>query len=85
MRAEYFPGCHDVSLGLDLEPLASLVGPLTATPNVSLADAVCAAEQRPCYCRDCDNARLLAQSKLDGQQQCLPAELMPIPAGQLFA
>lgn len=84
MRVEYFPGCHDVELELSpADPL--LAGPLTPTPNVSLADVVAACETRPCYCAECDNARRLAQSKIDGQQLCLPAELMPIPAGQLFA
>jgi len=38
-----------------------------------------------CWCHDCDDARLLAQSKIDGQQLALPPEFLPIPRGQLFA
>lgn len=67
MSREYFPGCHDVDLDLPLEP--PVLGPLTPTPNLTLADAVHAAEQR----------------RTDDGQLCLPAELMPIPAGRLFA
>ena len=38
-----------------------------------------------CWCHDCDDARLLAQSKLDGAQLVLPPEFMPTPKGRLFA
>jgi hypothetical protein len=51
---DYFDGCHN--------------GPLTATPDLTLADAVLAAERR----------------RADDGQLCLPAEFLPIPDGALF-
>jgi hypothetical protein len=67
--AEYFPGCEDVPL-FELEPAPPVLGPLTPTPQLTLEDAVKAAEAR----RDCS-----------GGQLALPAELLPVPAGALFA
>lgn len=93
---EYFPGCHDMPLDLALEPTVCRYcgNPLAyigadqdngpeamktkcwgryvdhSTDGPTLADAVHAAEQR----------RIV-----DGGQLTLPAELMPIPAGALFA
>lgn len=67
MRSEYFDGCHNVKLPLPLEP--PVLGPLTPTPNLTLADAVQAAERR----------------RADDGQLCLPAELMPVPTDRLFA
>lgn len=70
MSRDYFDGCHNEPLGLNLEPLAPIAGPLTATPDRTLADAVHAAEQR----------RIV-----DAGQLALPSELMPVPIDRLFA
>lgn len=66
---EYFPGCSDVEL-FDAAPFEPIAGPLSPQPNASLADAVRAAE---------------ARRVVDDGQLSLPAELMPVPAGALFA
>ena len=59
----------------------------TAAPSdaPTSADIVRHEIDRVCYCYECDNARLLAQSKIDGVQLVLPPEFLPIPRGQLFA
>lgn len=68
VRGEYFDGCDNVPM-FDLERCEPIHGPLSPTPNVTLADAVHAAETR----------------RADSGQLALPAEILPTPAGQLFA
>jgi hypothetical protein len=65
---DYFDGCDNVPM-FELDKVEPMVGPLTATPNATLADAVRAAEAR----------------RAGDGQLTLPAEFMPIPAGALFA
>lgn len=65
---DYFDGCDNVPM-FELDTFEPIVGPLSPTPNLTLADAVRAAEAR----------------RADSGQLTLPAELMPIPAGALFA
>jgi hypothetical protein len=42
-------------------PFKPMVGPLTPTPNKTLAETVLEIENRLCYCPTCENERLLRQ------------------------
>jgi hypothetical protein len=68
MSRDYFDGCDNVPM-FELDKLEPMVGPLTATPDLTLADAVRAAETR----------------RAGDGQLTLPDEFMPVPSDRLFA
>lgn len=57
---EYFHVADMAPIDAASVPYVAVSGPLSPRPDLSLADVVREIDERICYCRTCDEARLLA-------------------------